>query len=217
MSTNNVTGDGPGRVPKQQADKFNERRRQLAESALETLAELGYARTSLRDIAYHSGYTHGVLHYYFRDKADLIAQGVRQYNERCVTRYDGILATATTADELREGFALRMADTLVNDTAQHRLWVDLRNQSLFDPSFRDAIVEIDTALEQMIWKVLTRYAELGGFQLAVSSSFAYALFDGIFQMALVSHIGGDESAVETLIGHLDTALTFLREGATVPA
>ncbi|WP_116997588.1 TetR/AcrR family transcriptional regulator [Desertimonas flava] len=215
MTTDTSTRTDGERVPRRQADKFAERRRQLAESALATLSELGYARTSLRDIAYHSGFTHGVLHYYFRDKADLIAQGVRQYNERCVTRYDDILATATTADELREGFALRMADTLLNETEQHRLWIDLRTQSLFDPSFRDAIVEIDAALEQMIWKILTRYAELDGMTLAVSPPFAYALFDGIFQMALVSHIGGDENATDTMTGQINTALALLKAGAGV--
>lgn len=215
MTTHTSTRTDGERVPRRQADKFAERRRQLAESALATLSELGYARTSLRDIAYHSGFTHGVLHYYFRDKADLIAQGVRQYNERCVTRYDDILATATTADELREGFALRMADTLLNETEQHRLWIDLRTQSLFDPSFRDAIVEIDAALEQMIWKILTRYAELDGMTLAVSPPFAYALFDGIFQMALVSHIGGDENATDTMTGQINTALALLKAGAGI--
>jgi AcrR family transcriptional regulator len=215
MTTDTSTRTDGERVPRRQADKFAERRRQLAESALATLSELGYARTSLRDIAYHSGFTHGVLHYYFRDKADLIAQGVRQYNERCVTRYDDILATATTADELREGFALRMADTLLNETEQHRLWIDLRTQSLFDPSFRDAIVEIDAALEQMIWKILTRYAELDGMTLAVSPPFAYALFDGIFQMALVSHIGGDENATDTMTGHINTAFALLKAGAGI--
>ena len=215
MTTETESRTDAARVSRNQPDKFTARRRQLAESALETLSELGYARTSLRDIAYHSGFTHGVLHYYFRDKADLIAQGVRQYNERCVTRYDDIVANATTADELREGFGQRMVDTLINETAQHRLWIDLRSQSLFDPSFRDAIVEIDSALEQMIWKILTRYAELDDLTLAVSPSFAYALFDGIFQMALVSHISGDESAAETMVGHLNTALALLREGSGI--
>ena len=33
------------------ADKYDERRNQLAESALQTLGELGYARASLREIA----------------------------------------------------------------------------------------------------------------------------------------------------------------------
>src|SRR5580704_3708777 len=39
------------RVSRRQVDKFAERRAQLADAALQTLAELGYARTSLREIA----------------------------------------------------------------------------------------------------------------------------------------------------------------------
>ena len=93
------------RISRRQVDKFAERRAQLAESALLTLSELGYARTSLREIAQNSEFSHGVLHYYFRDKVDLITHCVREYKARCVTRYDQIAATATTADELRVGFA----------------------------------------------------------------------------------------------------------------
>ena len=53
-------------------EKFNARRIELAEAALETLGELGFARTSLREIAQNSAFTHGVFHYYFSDKVDLI-------------------------------------------------------------------------------------------------------------------------------------------------
>ena len=45
--------------------KYDERRTQLAESALATLGELGYARTSLREIAQNCAFSHGVVHYYF--------------------------------------------------------------------------------------------------------------------------------------------------------
>ena len=51
------------RISRRQVDKFAERRAQLAESALLTLSELGYARTSLREIAQNSEFSHGVLHY----------------------------------------------------------------------------------------------------------------------------------------------------------
>ncbi|NYK22901.1 TetR/AcrR family transcriptional regulator, partial [Salmonella enterica subsp. enterica serovar Typhimurium] len=44
------------------ASKHEDRRDQLAESALVTLGKLGYAKTSLRDIAQHSPFSHGVLH-----------------------------------------------------------------------------------------------------------------------------------------------------------
>ncbi|WP_260854743.1 TetR/AcrR family transcriptional regulator [Mesorhizobium amorphae] len=92
-------------------DKFTARRVELAEAALETLAELGYARTSLREIAQKSDFTHGVLHYYFTDKVDLISCCVRHYKAKCVTRYDQVTATAKTREALLEGFLLKLAET----------------------------------------------------------------------------------------------------------
>jgi AcrR family transcriptional regulator len=117
-------------------DKFAERRAQLADAALQTLAELGYARTSLREIAQNTEFSHGVLHYYFSDKEDLITHCVRQYEAACVTRYDEIVASASSADELKREFGAAMAQTLRTDAPMHRLWYDLRNQSLFEESFR---------------------------------------------------------------------------------
>lgn len=55
-----MTEPGPAvatraRTPKRpRVDKFAERRNQLAEATLITLLELGYARTSLREIAQNS-------------------------------------------------------------------------------------------------------------------------------------------------------------------
>ena len=96
-------------------DKFAERRDQLAAAALQTLAEQGYARTSLRDIAQNSEFSHGVLHYYFSDKFELITYCVRQYKAECVTRYDAIVATVQHGGELREGLGVAMAATLRED------------------------------------------------------------------------------------------------------
>jgi AcrR family transcriptional regulator len=97
------------RVARRQVDKFAERRAQLAAAALQTLAELGVARTSLRDIAQNSEFSHGVLHYYFSDKIELITCCVRQYKAECVKRYDGIVADSASAAELKRGFGAVMA------------------------------------------------------------------------------------------------------------
>ena len=197
------------RIARRQVDKFAERRAQLAAAALQTLAEQGYARTSLRDIAQNSEFSHGVLHYYFSDKIELITYCVRQYKAECVTRYDNIVATAGSADELRRGFGAAMAGTLVEEGHLHRLWYDLRNQSLFDDSYRSDVLEIDQSLERMIWRIVSKYAELAEVPLAVDSSAAYAVFDGLFQQALLRHLSGRTEAVRDLARSVQQVLESL--------
>jgi AcrR family transcriptional regulator len=197
------------RIARRQLDKFAERRAQLAAAALQTLAEQGYARTSLRDIAQNSEFSHGVLHYYFSDKTELITYCVRQYKAECVTRYDNIVATATSAGELRRGFGAAMAATLVEEATLHRLWYDLRNQSLFDDSYRHDVTDIDDSLERMIWRIVSKFADLAGTPLAVSSGPAYAVFDGLFQQALIRHLAGRADAARDLDENVQRVLDAL--------
>lgn len=179
-------------------DKVGRRRLELAESALKTLGELGYARTSLREIAQNSEFSHGVVHYYFRDKIDLISFCVRHYKTICSRRYDEVVESATTAQELAQGFLSRMTQTLADETPMHRLWYDLRAQSLFEEQLRDDVRDIDELLQAMTWRILQRYAELAGTTPVVDDATAYALVDGLFEQALVASSDDPRGAAERL-------------------
>jgi AcrR family transcriptional regulator len=186
------------RAPRRPVDKFAERRAELAEAALQTLSELGYARTSVREIAQNSVFTHGVLHYYFRDKVDLILCSVRQYKSRCVTRYDAAVAAARSCDELVEGFLAALGETLREEAHLHRLWYDIRAQAMFETAFQADVAEIDKSLEDMVWRIVSRYAELAHAPPPLSPSACYAVIDGLFQNYLLKHLSGDEFAVRNL-------------------
>jgi AcrR family transcriptional regulator len=200
------------RISRRRVDKFADRRAQLAASALQTLAELGYARTSLREIAQNSEFSHGVLHYYFADKVDLLTHCVRQFEEVCVTRYDEIVAGARTAADLERDFAAAMAATLRADAKMHRLWYDLRNQSLFEESFRADVLEIDRRREEMIHHVVARYVELASASAAVPQAVAYALLDGLFQQALLRHLAGEAEAAAGLERAVPSVLARIVSG-----
>jgi AcrR family transcriptional regulator len=182
------------RIARRQVDKFAERRAQLAAAALQTLAKLGFARTSLRDIAQNSEFSHGVLHYYFSDKIELITCSVRQYKAERVKRYGGVVADSGSPEELKRGFGAVMAASLRDEATMHRLWYDLRNQSLFDDTFRADVEEIDQSLEGTVWRIVSRYSELVGAPVVVSRRAAYAVYDGLFQHALIRYLGGDSAA-----------------------
>lgn len=191
MAAAQPTFDG---VERSKVDKFEQRRDELADAALATLGELGYARTSLREISQNTAFSHGVLHYYFRDKNELITYCVRRYKEHCVTRYDEIVDESTTADELAERLADALVLTMVEDLSMHRLWYDLRTQAMFERALAPTVTELDAQLEAMIWRVFSRYAELSASTPALDRTTTYALLDGIFENALMRYFAGDQDA-----------------------
>ena len=205
MTLQSIQVSEPPRAAKRRrapVDKFGARRIELAEAALATLGELGYARTSLREIAENTKFTHGVFHYYFSDKNELICFCVRHYKAKCVTRYDEVVATARTRDALLDGFLEKLGETILREAPMHRLWYDLRAQALFDSAFRQDVAEIDKSLEAMVWRILARFAELGGKQPTISPGALYGLFDGLFQKALLGHIAGKADAIPALLAEV---------------
>jgi AcrR family transcriptional regulator len=188
------------------ADKFEQRREQLAESALKTLGELGYARTSLREVANNSEFSHGVLHYYFADKLELIVYSVRYYKALCVHRYDEVIESSRTAPGLLDAFADKLVETIVEEAPLHRLWYDLRCQAMFQEGLREAVLGIDKSLEEMVWRVVSRYSELTGRPPAMAPAAAYGVLDGLFQQALLGHVTGDTGALPRLVGQVHELL-----------
>lgn len=202
--------DGPAPARSRRGTgSYDERRDRLADSALVTLGALGYARTSLREIAANSEFTHGVIHYYFRDKTELITYCVRYYKATCVTRYDSVIRDSTTADGLLHAFADKLVKTITDEAPMHRLWYDLRTQSMFEPTLRADVLFIDATLETMIWRVLERYAALAGRLVRLPSATAYAMLDGVFERALLHHVAGDAHALVDLHATVLGALPLL--------
>ena len=186
------------RAERARVNKFDVRRRELAEAALVAIAEHGFAKTGLRDISARTELSTGILHYYFEGKDDLIAQAIWQYKSECARRYDPIVETSQTAEELVARFGVEISATLSEESDMHRLWYDLRNQALFDDGFRDTIVAIDELLTEMVWAVVKRHAELLGRSVTIDRDTTYALFDGIFLNCLIGYMRGDLAALEQI-------------------
>lgn len=159
---------------------------ELAKHAISALAELGYARTSMRDIAAQSGRSIGALNYYFEDKSDLISFCVTIYKEDFVRRIDEIVTSAVSREKLIDAFIEGLVTTVVNEAKTHRLWYDIRSQSLFDGEFHEVVAENEQALIEMIGRLLVRLdiADAG-------TQEAYYLIDGCFRIHLQQQLRGE--------------------------
>ena len=168
---------------------MKDRRTELADAAVETLGELGYARTSLREIAARSGLSLGPLHYHFTDKTALIAFCVQRYKAIFIREMDAILDGRHDAATLPVLFAAGLAKSIRQHAHVHRLWYDIRAQAMFDRAFTDVVEEIETALIAMTAHFCERAALPREMALTL-----YLTLDGHYRYATQRFLGGEKEA-----------------------
>ncbi len=173
---------------KRQAKKLD-----IAKQTLVTWSNLGYADTSLRDIAEHCNVSVGVLLYYFEDKAELITYCVQLYKENFIKRMDTVLETDGDPEHILKSFTEKIITSVKEEGNLHRLWYDIRSQALFDPEFQEVVDELEKAMIQLNGRLLKRI------QLKGIDPFDYYLnVDTRFRFFLQQYIAGDDDAPANL-------------------
>lgn len=158
------------------ADKRSEKRRQIMLSASDALRQLGYANTSLRDIAELSGVSLGQLHYYFEHRTDLILFCVHHYKDAFLDAVHSAVDGVTSRDEAVTALAAVLSQTLAQSSDTHRLWYDIRGQAMFDPAFRPVVADIEASMIAVFAEIETRFDGT-----AARADQHYAAVDGLFR------------------------------------
>jgi TetR/AcrR family transcriptional repressor of bet genes len=174
--------------------KLEERRAELARSALTTLARRGFAHTSLRDIAKDSPYSHGVLHYYFSDKSELVAHCLTMFSEHRSEFLAELNHADLTAEDFRAAMARTVAQGVRDNTSGYVVWYDLRSQPGVDDTVAATIRRIDQERRFGAHLATKRHAELADAEVVYSAETSYALSDGLIQHAVRRYDGGDTEA-----------------------
>ena len=120
-----------------------EKSERILRSALVLLAKKGYENTTINDIADAASVSRGLLHYYFKDKEDLVSQTLSYGFGSMWEKSMGSLATATSAQDLADG----MIDVLKKNIQQNpdfsallfEMWVSSRRSDKIRKVFSDGL------------------------------------------------------------------------------
>jgi len=148
--------------PRRTYKKSETSRQQVLEAAMRALAERGYARTSVSDIASAAGMSKGAVHYHFESKDDLIAQVL----ERCAVAMRDRVRDAWDAPgqpHERVRRALReMREARRTGSPELRVLADLMAQGIYDEKLRGAISQMFVQNREEVHRHLARgFEELG--------------------------------------------------------
>lgn len=192
------------------------KREVLAWHALAALAELGFARVNLREIAQRSELSLGRIHYYFADKVELLILAVDLYKDQFVRRIEKEIDRASTPAEVVSNFANGLALSVAEDAAVHRLWYDVRAQALFDAAFVPVVERMETRLTGILEKLLNRIATLAGTAVMGDPTRAYFLVDARFQRLIAAQIAGAPLAQPDMARIITAELEYVIAATTLP-
>ncbi|WP_265443099.1 TetR/AcrR family transcriptional regulator [Flexivirga meconopsidis] len=142
------------------SENRRDRRAELVDAALDVWAEGGYHNLSVRNVARRTPYSHGVVHYYFAGRPELVRECVARLLRESVLDASPIDAAKTVA-----AVSNALASVIANDFVAHRsayvIRHDLRSRTLFDADLAPYVTALEGPLHDFADRAAGRYAELG--------------------------------------------------------
>jgi AcrR family transcriptional regulator len=178
-----------------QAERREQTRTALLDATIDCLVEIGYARTSVKEICARAGVSKGAVQHHFSAKAELMAAAV----EHLTTKLKNQLACSLKAlpggaegipaaiDLLWQGYSGTLS------TAVTELWVAART----DPELRSAIRPVDRALGRSTMEHVTAVA--GELPRERSETLFWLTVNLTRGLALDAELGGDPKRRKQLL------------------
>lgn len=129
--------------PKQEGDFLmkQDKKQQIVEAATKLLAEKGYEKASVKDIARESGITPGLVHYYFQNKEEILSEVVLQASNQ-YTHVMQALKQAVPAEQIGKAAMGEPRDRVRDQPDWYRLRYELFAIGLRNPSLADKVNHI---------------------------------------------------------------------------
>lgn len=187
---------------------LSNRKVEVAEIAIQLIAELGLERVSVRLIAERAGYSTAIVSHHFKDKHELLLLAFERTLEQSVSRAEAAIAAGQSAASILE-------QLLPLDEAGQREWKILFafwNRSLSHPDYRHIQLQRANQARTLIRRVLDECSDVpaesvGGRDLQTAR--IYAMIGGV---ALQSIYDPDPWPIERQRQLIEGELNSLRQG-----
>lgn len=138
-------------MTKQETEKKIER---ILQVTLEVLSKNGYENTTINDIADAAGISRGLLHYYFKDKEDMVAKALSYGFEPMWDASVANIAKAKSLEQLIDNM-INVLKTNVRDNPDFtallfEMWVSGRRSSKIRRVFNEGMTEAVNRLVKLL-------------------------------------------------------------------
>ena len=162
----------------------NKKVESILDAACRCLGEKGYAATTISEIASEAGVRRGLLHYYFKNKEDLMAKALRAAGEAMFELFEDSFIESESADDLAAGVARTLRALTDSDTNYMNLtlecWTMARENPLVAKEMENLYVRLRTSLRDRLAEAKERGIISPSIPLDGLTVFLLGSSDGLF-------------------------------------
>lgn len=155
----------------------NERRKQILKALYECLSEKGHERVTIKKIAQKAALPHGVIHYYFTDKDEIIAELVTTLQASYYNQWEKLLSTISD-NTLKISAAIDfLAESMVLDPGLNRVLYNLVQMGFERKPVRDALKQAYRIYRQQLADLF--FSRIPADEQQVSATALLAMIEGL--------------------------------------
>jgi AcrR family transcriptional regulator len=173
-------------------DLISLRRSQLIRAAYKVVGEKGYSDFTIKDIAEEAGLSNGLLHYYFKNKEDLLFNLLRGMNAKLKDQLNKTLKVLTEPQDKLLAFCDEAFALVDKEKAYFYVLIDFWAQMNHDNRIRQANVKLFRSYRDEITTILKEGETKGVFKV-VDVQLTSVIIISLIQGTIIQYIIDNES------------------------
>jgi len=161
----------------------DERRKQILQALYDCLTEKGHERVTIKKIAQRAGLPHGVIHYYFSDKDEIIAELIKNLQAAYYNQWDNLLSAISNDSRKIPAAIDFLAESMVLDPGLNRVLYNLVQMGFERKPVRDALKQAYRIYRQQLADLFFRKNAAG--EQHVSATALLAMIEGLALQCMI--------------------------------
>jgi len=172
---------------KTKSDISNLRRGQLTRAAYKVVGQKGYYEFTVRDIAREAGLSTGLVHYYFKNKEDLLLNLLKEINRNMTIILNRNISTSDDPREKLNIFMRQAFDLVKNEKDYFYIVIDFWTQVNKNERMKRANIKLFKSYRDEISKILNEGVEKGVF-MKMDIDYTAAVIISIIQGLIIQYV-----------------------------
>jgi len=173
-------------------DLLNMRRAQLTRAAYKVVGEKGYSDFTIKDIALEAGLSTGLVHYYFKNKEDLLIKLLKEMNSNLKDQLNKVLSALTEPQDKLLAFCDEAFALMDKEKAYFNVFLDFWAQINRNKRIRQANIKLFQSFRDEVTGIIKEGAAKGVF-MDVDVKLTSVIIVSLLQGTIIQYIIDNEA------------------------